>query len=78
MHYFIGHLGHLFVILSFVAAVATAFSYFKATITDDLVLKNQWLVNGRTGFYVHAIAVLGICVMLFVIISNHYFEYHYA
>lgn len=78
MHYFIGHLGHLFVILSFVAAVATAFSYFKATITDDLVLKNQWLVNGRTGFYVHAIAVLGICVTLFVIISNHYFEYHYA
>lgn len=78
MHYFIGHLGHLFVILSFVAAVATAFSYFKATNTDDLVLKNQWLVNGRTGFYVHAIAVLGICVTLFVIISNHYFEYHYA
>lgn len=78
MHYFIGHLGHLFVILSFVAAVATAFSYFKATITDDLVLKNQWLVNGRTGFYVHAIAVLGICVTLFVIIANHYFEYHYA
>ncbi len=78
MHYFIGHLGHLFVILSFVAAVATAFSYFKATITNDLVLKNQWLVNGRTGFYVHAIAVLGICVTLFVIIANHYFEYHYA
>lgn len=78
MHYFIGHLGHLFVILSFVAAVATAFSYFKATITDDLVLKNQWLVNGRTGFYVHAVAVFGICVTLFVIIANHYFEYHYA
>lgn len=78
MHYFIGNLGHLFVILSFVAAIATAFSYFKATTVSDLSLKNQWLINGRVGFYIHAAAVLGICVTLFVIISNHYFEYHYA
>ncbi|MFN8337319.1 MAG: cytochrome c biogenesis protein CcsA [Cyclobacteriaceae bacterium] len=78
MHYFIGHLGHLFVIISFVAAIATAFSYFKATNTSDLSLKSQWLINGRVGFYIHATAVLGICVTLFAIISNHYFEYHYA
>lgn len=78
MHYLIGHLGHLFVILSFVAAIATAFSYFKATNTTDLSLKNQWLINGRVGFYIHAAAVLGICVTLFVIIANHYFEYRYA
>ena len=50
MHYFIGHLGHLFVIISFVAAIATAFSYFKATNTSDLSLKSQWLINGRVGF----------------------------
>ena len=78
VHYFIGDLGHLFVIISFVAAVVTAFSYFKATTSTDLTLKNQWLINGRTGFYIHVISVLGICVTLFVIISNHYFEYHYA
>ena len=78
MHYFIGNLGHFFVITSFVAAVITAFSYFKATTSTDITLKNQWLINGRTGFYVHAVAVLGICVTLFIIISNHYFEYHYA
>lgn len=78
MHYFIGDLGHLFVIISFVAAIVTAFSYFKATVSTDLAVKNQWLINGRAGFYIHAAAVLGICVTLFVIISNHYFEYHYA
>jgi cytochrome c-type biogenesis protein CcmF len=78
VHYFIGNLGHFFVITSFVAAVITAFSYFKATTSTDITLKNQWLINGRTGFYVHAVAVLGICVTLFIIISNHYFEYHYA
>jgi cytochrome c-type biogenesis protein CcmF len=78
VHYFIGNLGHFFVITSFVAAILTAFSYFKATTATDITLKNQWLINGRTGFYVHAVAVLGICVTLFIIISNHYFEYHYA
>lgn len=78
VHYFIGNLGHFFVITSFVAAILTAFSYFKATTSSDITLKNQWLINGRTGFYVHVFAVLGICVTLFIIISNHYFEYHYA
>lgn len=78
VHYFIGNLGHLFVIVSFVAAIVTAFSYFKATISTDLTRKNQWLINGRTGFYIHAASVLGVCVTLFVIIANHYFEYHYA
>ncbi len=78
MHYFIGNLGHFFVILSFVVALVTAFSYFKATNTTDMVLKTQWLVNGRVGFYVHVVAVMGICITLFSIIANHYFEYHYA
>ncbi len=78
MHYLIGNLGHLFVITSFVAALITAFSYFKATNTQEVDKKNQWLLNGRIGFYIHAIAVLGIVVTLFTIIANHYFEYHYA
>ena len=78
MHYLIGNLGHFFVITSFVAAVVTAFSYFKATQSSDVDKKEQWLVNGRVGFYIHSIAVLGIVVTLFTIIANHYFEYHYA
>jgi len=78
MHYLIGNLGHLFVITSFVAALVTAFSYFKATITQEVDMKNQWLLNGRIGFYIHAIAVLGIVITLFTILANHYFEYHYA
>src|SRR5690349_5760805 len=78
MHYFIGNLGHFFVITSFIAAVMTAFMYYNATVADDLTAKAGWLLNGRVGFYLHAISVLGICVSLFVIIANHYFEYHYA
>lgn len=78
MHYFIGDLGHLFVITSFITSLVAAFAYFKATTHSDLKEKTLWLQNGKTGFYLHALAVLGICVTLFVIIANHYFEYHYA
>ncbi len=77
MHYFIGNLGHLFVIVSFVSSVAAFFSYYKATTVSDLQ-KNQWLQNGKISFYLHALSVIGISVTLFIIIANHYFEYHYA
>ena len=78
MHYFVGDLGHLFVITSFITSLVTAFAYYKATTSTSLEKKRLWLQNGKTGFYLHATAVLGICVTLFVIIGNHYFEYHYA
>ena len=78
MHYLVGDLGHLFVITSFITSLVTAFAYYKAATVDDLDKKREWLKNGKTGFYLHAAAVLGICVSLYVIIGNHYFEYHYA
>ncbi|MDH4057826.1 MAG: cytochrome c biogenesis protein CcsA, partial [Cyclobacteriaceae bacterium] len=78
IHYFIGNLGHFFVITSFVAALAGFFSYFKATSIEDIQKKQQWLLNGKISFFLHALSVLGVVVTLFVIIKNHYFEYHYA
>jgi cytochrome c-type biogenesis protein CcmF len=78
MHYFIGDLGHFFVIASFVTALATAFCYFRATTTDSPERKTFWRQNGTVGFYAHAFSVIGICVTLFMVIANHYFEYHYA
>ncbi len=78
LHYFIGNLGHFFVITAFVSALATVFSYFRATVASDVDQKQAWLVNGKVGFFIHTVAVMGIVVTLFVIIKNHYFEYHYA
>ena len=78
MHYFIGDLGHLFVITSFITALVSGYIYYKATVTTELAEKDAWLLNGRVAFYLHGVAVLGICVTLFTIIANHYFEYHYA
>ena len=77
MHYFIGDLGHLFVIASFVTSLISAFAYWKAN-SAGVETKEQWLGNARVAFYVHSIAVVGVIVSLFVIIYQHYFEYHYA
>ncbi len=75
-----GNLGHFFVITSFVAALFSAFSYFRSAQTErgDLKASNSWLLMGRNGFIIHAAAVFGIFITLYYIISNHLFEYHYA
>lgn len=78
MHYFIGDLGHIFVITAFVTSLVSAFAYFKATTTSDIGKKDAWLLNGKVGFYTHTLSVVGICITLFTILANHYFEYHYA
>jgi cytochrome c-type biogenesis protein CcmF len=77
MHYFIGNLGHLFVIASFVTSLVCVFAYWKGH-TAHTAIKEKWFQNARTAFYVHSAAVLGVVVTLFIIIQNHYFEYHYA
>ncbi len=40
--------------------------------------RDDWRTLARWAFYIHAAAVVGIGVSLYYIISNHYFEYHYA
>lgn len=75
-----GNLGHFFVITSFVAALFSAFSYYRSAQTETLNQRasSSWLLMGRNGFIIHAAAVFGIFISLYYIISNHLFEYHYA
>ena len=75
-----GHLGHFFVIISFVGALLSAFSYYRASVTEKLLTdgKSTWQLMGRNGYIIHAASVIGIFATLFYIISNHLFEYHYA
>ena len=77
MHYAIGNTGNLFIILSFITSVLATFAYFKSAQENEF--KNgSWRRYARTLFYIHAIAVIGVIVSLFLIIYNHYYEYHYA
>ncbi len=79
-HLLPGSVGHFFVITSFVAALFSTFSYFRATRTELTNIKSSasWTLLGRWGFFLHSFAVIGIFIALYYIIENHLFEYHYA
>jgi len=78
IHTALGDIGHLFVITSFILAIISVFNFYKAETQSDLVKKKGWLLNGKATYITHGIAVIGIVVTLFIIISGHYFEYFYA
>ena len=77
IHETIGSVGHLSVIISFVTALLATFAYFKSTQAAN-ELENDWKMTARVLFGLHFISVIVVASSLFVIIYNHYFEYHYA
>jgi cytochrome c-type biogenesis protein CcmF len=76
-HLLPGHLGQIFVILSFGAALLSAISYYFAT-TNTNKLDKSWLKMARIAFYINSASILGVGACLFYVIYKHYFEYHYA
>lgn len=78
IHETIGSVGHFLVIGSFITALIATFAYFKAAQASNDLSVNEWKLNARFFFIVHLIFVVGVASSLFVIIYNHYFEYHYA
>ncbi len=79
MNLFIGQLGHLLVIISFVTSLLAAISYWFSTTRKELSPeKESWKKLARGAFWMHALAVVGVVFSLFYIIYNHLYEYHYA
>ncbi|MCP4522056.1 MAG: cytochrome c biogenesis protein CcsA [Cytophagales bacterium] len=80
MREYIGHIGHLSVIISFVAAVFATVAYFLAAQNEekDLESSKSWKNFARIAFGIHAFSVFLIVFSLFNIIYNHYYEFHYA
>ena len=74
---YLGNIGHVSVIVAFVAAVVSTYAYWQASRSQD-ASPESWLKFARRAFYVHTVAVITICASLLSIIFNHYFEYHYA
>ena len=74
---YLGNIGHVSVIVAFVAAVVSTYAYWQASRSQD-TSPESWLKFARRAFYVHTVAVITICASLLSIIFNHYFEYHYA
>ena len=77
MHYFIGQLGHSFVILAFVAAIGALVSYAHLIWRKPQQPK-AWKQLARGMALAHIVGVLGSVVSLYVILGNHWYEYFYA
>jgi len=59
------------------AAIVAAISFFSSAFGKDSS-RIAWLSLGRWSYYVHSLAVVGIIVLLFWLISAHYWEYQYV
>jgi cytochrome c-type biogenesis protein CcmF len=77
-HLLPGQIGHLFVILSFVASLIASVAYLSASFTTDLIDKKRWINLARLSFITQLASVLVIFGVIYYICSNHYFEYMYA
>lgn len=75
-----GNLGHLFTLISMVAALLAAIGFYKAASTErvNLTESGSWQKLARTGFILHAFSVVAIILILFFLILNHRFEYKYV
>lgn len=71
-HLWLGQLGHFMVLLAFVSALFSAFSYFKGR-SDK-----SWLPLAKTGFIIHGIAVFTVIALIFTAMINHWYEYDYV
>ena len=71
----IGDIGHLSVIIAFVAAIVSSYAYFMASrATIDAEAINKWRHFARGAFYVHTAAVLLVIFALFNISISQLFE----
>ena len=77
-HLLPGQLGHFFVILAFIASLVATISYFKASRDADPASNKNWILLGKSAFFIQAISVLFIFSIIFFICFNHYYEYMYA
>ncbi|MBG8554263.1 cytochrome c biogenesis protein CcsA [Hymenobacter guriensis] len=79
MNTFIGDVGHLSVIVAFVAAIVATYAYYQAARGRALGdAEPAWLRLARGAFFVHGAAVVAVIVSLFGIIYGHRYEYYYA
>jgi cytochrome c-type biogenesis protein CcmF len=77
-HLLPGQIGHFLIILSLVASLVATVAYFKSTNAKTLALAASWKKIARAAFLIDAFSVISIIVIIVAIISNHYYEYHYA
>ncbi|MCC7246730.1 MAG: cytochrome c biogenesis protein CcsA, partial [Saprospiraceae bacterium] len=77
-HLLPGQIGHLCVLLSFIAALLSTVSYFFATQYRQRAEYESWRNLGRFSFLLHGLATFSVIATLFVILTGKMYEYQYA
>ncbi len=77
-HLLPGQLGYFLITLSFVASLVATIAYYKATVAKLPEIKDSWTKLARISFWANAVSVLLVFIIIYYIISSHYFEYNYA
>ncbi|HET9432551.1 MAG TPA: cytochrome c biogenesis protein CcsA, partial [Chitinophagaceae bacterium] len=77
-HLLPGKIGHLFIILSFVASIIATVSYFISARSVDPVYAESWKKLGRIAFFIDVVSIVGIFILLYSLIANHRYEYQYV
>lgn len=77
-HLFPGQLGHFLLVLSLVSSLVATIAYFRSANASIVEVQAGWKKLGRIAFLIDAVSVLAIFMVIYYVISNHYFEYHYA
>ena len=77
-HLLPGQLGHFLAVLSLVASLLATIAFYKAANTPVLTEQTPWIKLARYAFGFVTISIIGMFIILYYIISNHFFEYKYA
>ncbi len=73
-----GEIGHFSVLLSFMASLIGCIAFYLSEKSRLITNETNWYKIGKTSFFIHSIAVFTIFSILFYLIFNHRYEYHYV
>ncbi len=74
----IGHLGHIFIILGFVSAFMAAVFWFFSVKNRNAIESKSWNQLGRISFITHGVSVITLILLLFYAMYTHRYEYFYV
>ncbi len=73
-----GIIGQFLIVLLFVSAAFSAWSYFSAARNKEDIGTNGWKNLGRWGFSIHGISLFVIMAMLFYMMGTKMYAYYYV
>lgn len=77
-HLIYKQLGHLTLVLGFVASLLAAVGYYFATQKRETEAQAGWLKIGRISYAVHGLSVFTVIATIFAAMLNRRFEYQYV